>query len=320
MLGGTRSLALLITLLVGLCTTTAFAQEPAEPAASDDMPEMSLIDAAILGVVEGLTEYLPVSSTGHLLVVQNLLDIGVADERSKRAADAYAICIQAGAIVAVLGLYFRRVKQGFAGIAGRDPAGRRLVINLLAGFLPAAIIGVSFNKMIKAYLFGPWPIVVAWFAGGLAILIVTYHRRRANMAPTTGRSLDELAWQAALLIGFAQCLAMWPGVSRSLITIVGGVVVGLSLPAAVEFSFLLGVITLGAATCYDALGSGSLMLEYYAPLTLALGLVMAFVSAVVAIKWMVAYLQTHSMAIFGWYRIAIAIVVAALIVAGVIVV
>jgi undecaprenyl-diphosphatase len=140
------------------------------------------------------------------------------------------------------------------------------------------------------------------------------------MAPTTGRSLDELAWQAALLIGFAQCLAMWPGVSRSLITIVGGVVVGLSLPAAVEFSFLLGVITLGAATCYDALGSGSLMLEYYAPLTLGLGLVMAFVSAVVAIKWMVAYLQTHSMAIFGWYRIAIAIVVAALIVAGVIVV
>ncbi len=274
--------------------------------------------AIILGIVEGLTEYLPVSSTGHLLVTQQLLGIGVADEQAKTAADAYAICIQAGAIVAVLWLYFGRVKQATLGVVGRSEPGRRLTLNLLAGFVPAAVIGLAFNDMIKDQLFGVWPIIAAWFVGGLAILIVVYRRRAHGETPRSGMDLDSLTWKLALIIGFAQCLAMWPGVSRSLITIVGGVLVGLSLPAAVEFSFLLGLITLGAATCYDATKHGELMLKTYEPLSLALGLLFAFISAVLAVKWMVAYLNNHSMAVFGWYRVAIAVIVAALVLAEVI--
>jgi len=283
---------------------------------------MTLWQSAVLGIVEGLTEYLPVSSTGHLLLAQRMMGLtGPLSEQAdpdgraaeaKDAADAYAICIQAGAIVAVLGLYFRRVRQVGRGLRGQDPAGVRLFQNLLAGFIPAAVIGLAFNEPIKDNLFGPWPVVFAWFVGGAAILAVVRARRRNGHDPHRGQTLDELTWKLALIIGFAQCIAMWPGVSRSLVTIVGGILVGLSLTAAVEFSFLLGVITLGAATCYDALKHGPLMLEHYSPTTLAVGLLFAFLSAVIAVKWMVAYLQNHSMAVFGYYRIAIAVGVAAL--------
>jgi len=295
------------------------ASDPAagdRPEAKREWSEMALWQAAVLGVVEGLTEYLPVSSTGHLLVTQDLMGLGGAGEEDKAAADAYAICIQAGAIVAVLGLYWRRVGQAFRGFAG-DKLGRRLQANLLAGFVPAAVLGLALNDVIKSHLFGPWPVVAAWFVGGAVILAVVYRRKLRGATPRSGVSLDELTWKLALLIGFAQCIAMWPGVSRSLITIVGGVLVGLSLPAAVEFSFLLGVVTLGAATAYDAMKHGPLMAEAYSPLALIVGMAFAFASAAVAVKWMVAYLNKHSMAIFGFYRVAIAILVAILIVAGV---
>jgi undecaprenyl-diphosphatase len=288
---------------------------------------MSLWQSAVLGIVEGLTEYLPVSSTGHLLLAQRAMGLtsemsssveapmrSEAMDDAKAAADAYAICIQAGAIVAVLGLYFRRVRQMGRGLLGRDEAGRRMLINILAGFLPAAVIGLLFNDIIKEYLFGPKPVVAAWFLGGVAILAVTWHRRGDDREAGQGKKLEDLTWQLALIIGFAQCIAMWPGVSRSLITIVGGVLVGLRLAAAVEFSFLLGVITLGAATCYDAAKHGDLMLEYYSWPTLLVGLLFAFLSAVVAVKWMVSYLQNHSMAIFGYYRVAIAVIVGMLLV------
>ncbi len=279
---------------------------------------MTWWQAIILGIVEGLTEYLPVSSTGHLLITQELIGIPTDSEEAKTAADAYAICIQAGAIVAVLGLYFRRVKQVGLGLLGKNKDGLRLFVNLMAGFFPAAVIGLALNDLIKSYLFGPWPIVIAWFAGGVAILAVAWRNKVKKVEPRAGLSLAELTWKMALVIGFAQCIAMWPGVSRSLITIVGGVVMGLSLASAVEFSFLLGVITLGAATCYDTMKHGSLMLEKYEPLSLGLGLLFAFISAVLAIKWMVAYLNKHGMAVFGYYRIAIAIIVGVMIVAGVI--
>jgi undecaprenyl-diphosphatase len=299
----------------------ALADDPATPADPDPPPsptasDMALWQAAVLGIVEGLTEYLPVSSTGHLLVVQNLMGLGGAGEADEEAAKAYAICIQAGAIVAVLGLYWRRVGQAFRGFRG-DRLGRRLQANLLAGFVPAAILGLLFNDLIKQYLFGPWPVVVAWFVGGVVILAVARRRKRRGAAPRTGVALDELTWKLALIIGFAQCIAMWPGVSRSLITIVGGVLVGLSLPAAVEFSFLLGVVTLGAATAYDAVKHGPEMAAAYSPASLILGMILALASAAIAVKWMVAYLNKHSMAIFGYYRIAIAIAVAALLLAGI---
>lgn len=284
---------------------------------------MSMGQAVILGLVEGLTEYLPVSSTGHLLLAERLMGIGNSKgaseqqrQRTKDAADAYTIVIQAGAIVAVLGLYFRRVRQMLLGLAGKDPRGSRLLVNVAAGFIPAAAIGLLFNKIIKAYLFGPWPVVVAWFVGGVAILALSRRNREAHRPVHQGRSLDDLTWRMALWIGLAQCIAMWPGVSRSLVTIVGGLLVGMSMSGAVEYSFLLGVVTLGAATAYDALKQGALMLQTFDALPIAVGLVCAFIAAVASVKWMVAYLKRHGLEMFGYYRVALAVVTALWIAVG----
>lgn len=296
---------------------------PSSPPEASARPALTLGQAMVLGVVEGLTEYLPVSSTGHLLLAERIMAVGETSAgspetggRAKEAADAYTICIQAGAIIAVLGLYFRRVGQMLRGLIGKDAEGRRLLINVGAGFLPAAVIGLLFNKLIKTYLFGMWPVTLAWFFGGVAILVVSWRKPNPDRAKPQGWALGELSWRMALLIGFAQCLAMWPGVSRSLITIVGGVLVGLSLPAAVEFSFLLGLITLGAATGYDALKHGQVMLQTFSVGSLMVGVVFAFFSAVLSVKWMVGYLNRHGLAIFGYYRVALALVVGALLTTG----
>ncbi|MCS7009019.1 MAG: undecaprenyl-diphosphate phosphatase, partial [Chthoniobacterales bacterium] len=248
---------------------------------------MSWWQAVVLGIVEGVTEYLPVSSTGHLLLAQRAMGIS-----SSEAADAFAICIQAGAILAVLGLYSQRVKHVVEGFLGRNPMGARLGICLGAAFLPAAILGTALEKVIKRYLFGGeewglWPIVAAWFVGGFAIVLVEKWRRRRGLA---GRSLEDMTWQMGVIIGIAQCVAMWPGTSRSLATILGGIFAGLNLCAAVEFSFLLGVITLTAATAYDALKHGNVMMNEYGWEVLSLGLFTSWLSAVLAVKWMVGYL------------------------------
>jgi undecaprenyl-diphosphatase len=286
---------------------------------------MTTTQAIILGVVEGLTEYLPVSSTGHLLLTERIMKIGedkelsaAEQQKAKEASDAYAICIQAGAIIAVLGLYFGRVKQMLRGITGSDPLGRRLFINVIAGFLPAAVMGILFNKIIKEYLFGPWPVVAAWLVGGLAILAVSFRNNRKNQVRRPAGALDDLSWKMALVIGLAQCIAMWPGTSRSLVTIVGGILVGLSLPAAVEYSFLLGLVTLGAATAYDGIKHGHIMVQTFAPWPMAIGLFFAFIAAVLSVKWMVSYLNSHGLALFGYYRVALAVTVALLLVTKVI--
>jgi len=208
---------------------------------------MNWWQAMLLGIVEGITEYLPVSSTGHLLLTQRLLRIPASE-----AADAYAICIQAGAILAVLGLYWPQVKKMLLGLLGKEPAGLRLAVNIVVAFLPAAVIGVLFDKKIEEYLFGLWPITAAWFVGGLAILAVSRWRRMHRTGAHEGGGLASLTIPMALTVGFAQCLAMWPGTSRSLVTILAGILVGLNLGAAVEFSFLLGVVTLTAATAFKA--------------------------------------------------------------------
>lgn len=274
---------------------------------------MTTPQAVVLGVVEGLTEYLPVSSTGHLLLTEKIMGIGedpyqspAQREQTKEAVNAYTICIQAGAILAVLWLYFGRIKQIFFGVVGKDSTGRRLLFNVAAGFLPAAILGLLFNKVIKSYLFGPWPVVVAWLLGGLAILAVSWRNRKRNQGRRPGSLLEDMTWQMALIIGFAQCLAMWPGVSRSLVTIVGGLLVGLTMEAAVEYSFLLGVVTLGAATAYDTLQHGQLMLQTFDHYSLIVGVVVAFIAALISVKWMVSYLSRHGLEIFGYYRVAIA--------------
>lgn len=267
---------------------------------------MTWWEALLLGLVEGLTEYLPVSSTGHLLVTQRLLGI-----KESEAANAFAIVIQAGAIAAVLGLYQERIKDTLLGVVGRSPTGLRLARSLVVGFIPAAVLGVLFDDKIEAYLFGPWPVVCAWALGGILILLIAKRIRGR-----TGTDLDALTWQAALLIGTIQCVAMWPGVSRSLSTILGGLLAGLGLAAAVEFSFLLGLITLSAATAYKLLGSGSLLLAEYGLPQLALGFGAAWLSAVIAVKWMVGWLTRHGMAVFGWWRLLAAGAVSALILSG----
>jgi undecaprenyl-diphosphatase len=309
------------------CSQNTASQSETTPSAAADQCEEDMTpgQAVILGVVEGLTEYLPVSSTGHLLMAERLMGIGDStsssaeiQQRTKEASDAYTICIQLGAIIAVLGLYFRRVKQMMRGLIGKDLAGSRLLLNVMVGFMPAAIIGLLFNRIIKAHLFGPWPVVIAWFLGGLAILAVSWRNQKNSSQARSGMSLDDLTWRLALIIGFAQCIAMWPGVSRSLITIIGGLVVGLSMSAAVEYSFLLGMLTLGTATAYDALNHGQIMLQTFDPLSLGIGLVFAFVSAVASVKWMVGYLNHHGLAIFGYYRVGLALITALLLAAEII--
>ncbi|MCP4447502.1 MAG: undecaprenyl-diphosphate phosphatase [Myxococcales bacterium] len=276
---------------------------------------MNWWDAIVLGFVEGITEYLPVSSTGHLILSQRAL--GVPETT---ASNAYAICIQAGAILAVLGLYWKHVAQigagwfGKVGLGKGNEEGFRLGFNIIVAFLPAVVFGLLFDDWIEQKLFGLWPIVAAWFVGGAAILVVSLRRKKGGA--DLGKTLSDLTWQIALGIGFLQCLAMWPGTSRSLVTIVGGVLVGLRLAAAVEFSFLLGVLTLCAATVYKAREVGPIMIEEYGWMPMIVGSLAAWISAVIAVKWMVTYLQEHGMAIFGYYRVVLAAVVAGLLAAG----
>jgi undecaprenyl-diphosphatase len=271
---------------------------------------MELWQALILGLVEGLTEYLPVSSTGHLVVTQRLLGIEASE-----AANAYAIAIQAGAILAVLGLYRQRVGQMCLGLVGQHPDGRRLLVAVLVGFVPAAILGVLFDEKIERYLFGPWPVVVAWAAGGVLLLVLA---RRVEAA-RAGWSIEAVTPRMGLIIGVAQCAALWPGVSRSLATILGGLAVGLSVVAAVEFSFLLGLITLGAATAYKALGSGRAMIDAYGILPVAVGFIAAWVAAVLSVRWMVGWLGRRSFNVFAVWRLCAAAIVAGLLLSGLLV-
>jgi undecaprenyl-diphosphatase len=264
--------------------------------------------AIVLGVVEGVTEFLPVSSTGHLLLAQRLLGMPTTE-----ASNAYAVCIQVGAIAAVIAIYRSRIAAMVKGVFGRDPDGRRLAVHVILGFLPAAVIGKLLNDPIERVLFGLWPVALAWLVGGVAILALS--RGRAARG-AKGFGLNELTPQRALVIGLAQCAALWPGTSRSLATIVGALLLGMEMTAAVEFSFLLGLVTLSAAAGYKGLKSGAAIRAAYGPTELALGFAMAAASALVAVRWMLGWLQRRGLAVFGWYRIALALVVVALLSAG----
>ncbi len=258
---------------------------------------MDLLQALILGLVEGITEYLPVSSTGHLLIAQRLLGI-----EEGHVANGYAIAIQGGAIVAVLGTYRQRVAGMLQGVVGRDNAGLNLALCIIAAFLPAAILGLLFDDRIEEMLFGVKPVIAAWVAGGVLILVLG----KWIQSRREGMDLSQLGWRAAILIGLAQSIAMWPGTSRSLMTILGGLAVGLSMAAAVEFAFLLGVLTLTAATAFTLVKGGGGMIETYGWPALLTGFVAAWISAALAVKWMVAWLNNHGLALFAWWRFAAA--------------
>jgi undecaprenyl-diphosphatase len=258
---------------------------------------MDLLQALILGLVEGITEYLPVSSTGHLLIAQRLLCI-----EQSAAANGYVIAIQGGAIVAVLGTYRTRVADMVGGLMGRNTGGLKLALCIMAAFLPAAILGLLFDDAIEEKLFGVKPVIAAWIVGGVVILALgRWIEKRRH-----GLDLTGLTWRAAVLIGLIQAIAMWPGTSRSLVTILGGLAVGLSLAAAVEFAFLLGVLTLTAATAYTIVKSGDGMLLSYGWPALLTGFIAAWISAALAVKWMVAWLNRHGLALFAWWRFAAA--------------
>ena len=286
--------------------------------------QLTILQAVILGIVEGITEYLPISSTGHLILVSALL--GLDDPAEKKASvDAFNIVIQGGAILAVLGLYWRRVRQMILGLLGRDAPGLKLLINLIIAFLPAAVIGVFIDDWIESKLFFPIPVTAALAVGGvLMIAIGPWQKRRFHddeHADPAGSfsfvDIEHLTWRRALVIGLMQCIAMWPGTSRSMITIVGGMFIGLRPRQAAEFSFLLGLPTLGGACIYkgakNLLSEGPNMFEQLGAMSLIIGILVAMLSAALAIKWLVGYLNKHGLAVFGWYRLVLAALIAILV-------
>jgi undecaprenyl-diphosphatase len=276
--------------------------------------ELTAAKAVLLGLVEGVTEFLPISSTGHLVVTERLLDVG-RHEVTKDAADTYTITIQAGAIFAVVVLYWRRLSEMGRGIVGRDDTGRRLAGVTLVAFVPAALVGVVLEQPIKDRLFGVWPVIVAWAVGGVVILV--FARWLGARGRGLGAPIEAMTVRTGVVIGIAQCFALWPGTSRSLVTILAALALGFTMRASVEFSFLLGLLTLSAATAYDGLRHGKEMFDAYGVTEPVIGFVVAFVAALVAVRWMVNYLERHDLALFGWYRIAIAAVALVLLATGV---
>ena len=256
------------------------------------------LKAIVLGAVEGITEFLPISSTGHLLVTERLLGLGTGT--SKTAMDTYTVAIQLGAILAVVGIYRAHLTSMARGLIGRDRDGRRLLGLVAVAFIPSAVVGLALDDTIKAHLFGVWPVIAAWTVGGLFLLV---------WRPATGRIvLGEVTVRHAAIIGAAQVLALWPGTSRSLVTIAAALAIGLTTSAAVEFSFLLGLATLSAATGLDLVKHGSELTDQFGIATPTLGAIVAAITAAAAVTWFVNYLRTRPMTVFGWYRLGIAAV------------
>lgn len=292
---------------------------------------MTILQAIILGIVEGVTEYLPVSSTGHLILTAWLLGLGDTPEE-KKAIDAFNVIVQGGAILAVAGLYWPRMLAMVRGLLGRDAPGLRLFTRLLAAFIPAAILGLLLDDLISAHLFRPVPVLAALLVGGIvlilskrwqAALLVRQSRGADGGDPAAVRfkSIEDLTLRDAFLIGCLQCVAMWPGTSRSMMTILGGLFVGLPPARAAEFSFLVGLPTLlGACVLTLAKQLREHGLSFVDPLggwtPVLVGIATATIAAAISIRWLVGYLSRHSLAIFGWWRIAVAIVLGAMLFGG----
>jgi undecaprenyl-diphosphatase len=260
------------------------------------MDLLLLSKALILGIIEGLTEFLPVSSTGHLIIAGDLL--GFKDERAK----VFEIAIQLAAILAVVWEYREKIGQVVAGLPSNRGA-QRFAGNLLVAFLPAAVLGLLFAKAIKAYLFNPLTVASAFIVG--ALLILWAERRQYQVRV---RSVDDMTWRDALLVGCAQALALIPGTSRSGATIIGGLFIGLERRTATEFSFFLAIPTMLAATLYDVYTHRHLLHAGDVPLFLVGG-VASFVSAFLAVRGLLRYISHHDFTIFAWYRIAFGILV-----------
>jgi len=258
---------------------------------------MLLIKAAVMGLVEGLTEFLPISSTGHLILAGALL--GFDDDKAK----VFDIAIQTGAILAVIIVYWAKIRHTLWAVRYNADA-QRLVMNVVLGFLPAVVLGLLFGKIIKAHLFTPEVVATTFIIGGLIIL---WAERRPASAVRI-ESVDDLRGRDALKVGLVQCLAMIPGTSRSGATIIGGMLLGLSRKSATDFSFFLAIPTLIGAGAYSLYKERALLSMADAPV-FAVGLLVSFLSAWVCVRWLLKFISTHSFEVFAWYRIAFGIVV-----------
>ena len=259
-----------------------------------------LIKAAVMGVVEGLTEFLPISSTGHLILVGALL--GFDDEKAK----VFDIAIQTGAIFAVILVYWHKLRTTVSGL-GREPQAHRLALNVLIAFVPALLLGLLFGKAIKAHLFTPTVVASTFILGGLIIL---WAERRQARNPGAARIMDadDMTPLDAIKVGLVQCLAMVPGTSRSGATIIGGMLLGLSRKAATDFSFYLAIPTLIGAGAYSLYKERALLSLADLPMFMV-GLVFSFLSAWLCVRWLLRFIATHSFVGFAWYRIVFGLVV-----------
>lgn len=266
------------------------------------------VKAAIMGIVEGLTEFLPISSTGHLILTGSLLNF------TGDTVKVFEIAIQTGAMIAVVWEYRARLMSTFAGIR-TEPVAQRFALNVVVAFIPAAIFGFLFNKAIKAHLFHPVPVAVAFIVGGIIILWVERRHKRlygdrdlegARVARV--ETVDDMTPMDALKVGLLQCLALIPGTSRSGATIIGSLVLGFSRKAATEFSFFLGIPTLTAAGAYSVWKSRDLLQWSDVPIFL-IGTAFAFVSALICIRWLIRYVSSHDFTLFAWYRIVFGLIV-----------
>ncbi|MBS0545558.1 MAG: undecaprenyl-diphosphate phosphatase [Proteobacteria bacterium] len=262
------------------------------------MDTILLLKALILGIVEGLTEFLPISSTGHLILAGDLLNFN--DDRGK----LFEIVIQSGAILAVVWEFRHRIAGVLTGL-GRDRLANRLVLNLAIAFVPLAALGLMFKKAIEAHLFKPVPVAMAFIIGAFVIL---WAERRTHTIRV--QSVDEMTPLDALKLGIAQAFALIPGTSRSGATIIGGLLFGLSRKAATEFSFFLAIPTLFIATLYSLYKERALLNADDLAMW-AVGFVAAFVSAFLCVRWLLRYISSHDFTIFAWYRIAFGIIVLA---------
>ncbi len=259
-----------------------------------------LLKAAIMGIVEGLTEFLPISSTGHLILTGALL--GFRDDKAK----LFEVSIQTGAMVAVIWYYRQKILSVVKGLFG-EPQAQKFAVNVLIAFLPAALLGLLFASKIKAYLFHPVPVAIAFIVGGVIILWVEKITEERPFGPRI-HSIDDLDWKDALKLGLAQAVALIPGTSRSGATIIGGMIFGLSRKAATEFSFFLAIPTLIGAGIYDLYKYRHLVSVDDIPF-FGVGLLFSFASALVCVHWLIKFVSSNDFRGFAWYRIAFGILV-----------
>lgn len=326
---------LLMLALIGMSQASwAAPEEPAQPQPAAAVPapighqplyNMRVTDAVLLGLVEGVTEFLPISSTGHLIVLTELLgldnDYTLNDSAGEPlwyrkpepgrpgelltaslANQAYIVVIQFGAIAAIIPICWSQIVLMVRGLIGRDPRGRRLLLNVIIAFLPAAVLGLLIHDWIDDHLFSKGVVIFGLVGGSLLMFVAD---RRGRALEEEGNSA-ELTPHGAAWIGFLQCFAMWPGVGRPMMTIVGGYLVGLRPAPAAGFSFILGFVTLSAATLYKSYKSGPLIIEIFGWPSVILGVVVAGITASISVRYFIKLLLQEGLKPFAWYRLALA--------------